>query len=61
LPPPETARKIADALSVTKPAEIANLLWPFILAEKSGGDTMKPDKIIGLVLEIWKRDVAPKA
>lgn len=52
----DEARCWLNRQGLTKPAEIANLLWPFTLAEQSGTDTLEPDKIISLVLEIWKRD-----
>lgn len=51
----EEVRCWLNKQGLTKPAEIANLLWPFTLAEQSGADTLEPDKIISLVLEIWKR------
>jgi len=39
---------------LTKPAEIAGLLWPFTLAEQGGANTLELDKIIGLVLKVLK-------
>jgi hypothetical protein len=53
----EEARYWLNKQGLTKTAEIDKLLWPFTLAEQSGVDTLVPDKIISLVLELWTRDI----
>ena len=56
----EETRCWLNKQGLTKPTEITNLLWPFTLAAQSGADTLEPDKIISLVLEILKRNTVPK-